>query len=155
MLVKCESCGKFFGTEDKDKKLCSSCDTQVAKTGFEYEDVEEQKFKLSRSIVYDNPDIAPDALIEQINETGLTITLKEIMKYVREGRLTMTSVDGSIFCEDCGKKILGGRLCPTCSKNLEKAISSRNKAPVVGTKEVTGGSEKHKGGGMHSRSSSK
>ncbi|MCK8058646.1 MULTISPECIES: hypothetical protein [unclassified Fusibacter] len=154
MLVKCEKCGKFFGADDSSQTLCSACSTDVSKAQkiFKTGDIEEQKFLLARDVVYDHPDIAPDALIEQVSEAGLELSIKDVLTYVRDGRLTMKSVEGGVFCEDCGKKIFGGRLCSSCKSKLEKAITSKNKKDAGSTREVDGGSQSRKKAGMHTRS---
>lgn len=119
MLKKCEGCGKFFGA-DGDQRLCASC-AEGEVTGLKHiKDPKEQRFVLARNIVYENPDISPDMLVKNMRDRGVDISVKEIMGYVKEGRLTLKNANpDDNFCEDCGKRILSGRRCPTCTKRFE------------------------------------
>ncbi len=122
MLLKCEECGKFFGSDDDSRAICSSC-KEGAVTGLKHiKDPKEQRFVVARNIVYEQPDISPEDLIKQMKEMGIEITVKEIMSYVRQGRLTLKNADVDSMCEDCGKKILSGRKCPTCTKAFEQSM---------------------------------
>lgn len=147
MLRKCDSCGKFFGAE-ADETLCSSCAIESPGAKI-FDDPEMNKFACARRMVYDFPDISPDELVVRMEGEGVEITKKEIMKYVKDGRLSMKSVSEGRYCEDCGRGILSGRLCPKCTRQLESLIESRNQTDVVGTRVIKGGDSEKKTQGMH------
>ncbi len=145
MLVKCEMCGKFFGADDASDKVCSSCGSGPKKRYSEIVDEDQRKFKAARDTVYDNPDISPQDLVDALAEMGIEITSKEIMGYVKEGRLSLKNNPDSRFCEDCGRVILSGRMCPKCSNKLEKNITQRNTTTKVMSTVVVDNERK----GMH------
>lgn len=126
MLKKCENCGKFFGAETSDRVLCEECSIPEGLENVMGLTYEEKKYELARSIVYDNPEISPEELIKVMDDKGVEIKLKEIMSYVREGKMTLKSADGGVFCEACGKRILSGRLCPKCTHKFEESIANKS-----------------------------
>lgn len=122
MLKQCETCKKFFGADSDEVKHCAAC-LQGESTGLGHiSDPREQRFFVARNIVYENPDISPEKLVKQMKEQNIEITIKEIMEYVKEGRLTLKNADVNMLCEDCGKRILSGRKCPACTKRFEETI---------------------------------
>ncbi len=123
MLIKCEECGKFFGGANSSDSICTSC-KEGQKTGLKHiKDPKEQRFVTARNLVYENPDISPEALVNIMRNMGIDITIKEIMSYVRQGRLTLKNAEVHNLCEDCGKKILSGRKCPTCTNKFVEEMS--------------------------------
>lgn len=128
MLVKCLECGKFFGS-DAENTICSSC-KEGELTGLKHiKDPKEQRFIVARNLVYENPDISPENLVKIMTDRGIDISIKDVMTYVRQGRLTLKSIEAQNICEDCGKKILSGRKCPSCTKKFEEELSM-NKVDV-------------------------
>ncbi|MDO4772410.1 MAG: hypothetical protein Q4A72_02450 [Bacillota bacterium] len=122
MLVKCETCGKFFGASS-DETICSSC-KEGEFTGLKHiKDPKEQRFVVARNMVYENPDISPENLVRAMRDMGIDISIKDVMSYVRQGRLTLKNAEIKNLCEDCGKKILSGRKCPTCTKKFEENLT--------------------------------
>ncbi len=123
MLIKCEECGKFFGADDDSNTICSSC-KEGEITGLKHiKDPKEQRFVVARNIVYEQPDIAPDKLVQEMQDMGIDISIKDIMSYVRQGRLTLKNAEVENICEDCGKRILSGRKCPKCTKAFEESVA--------------------------------
>ena len=120
MLKKCTECGKFFGAIG-DEDVCDSCKI-VAGTYEAVDDIDEVLFRETRNYVYDHPKASPEAVIEALAEKGLTITRKIIMRYVREGKIILSSMDGKQTCEECGRTILSGRYCPTCTRKKEDSL---------------------------------
>ncbi len=124
MLKRCEGCGKYFGADSDDQEFCASC-SESEVTGLKHiKDPAEQRFVVARNLVYDNPNISPENLLNQMKAMNIDISIKEIMDYVRQGRLTLKNADPNNFCEDCGKRILSGRKCPSCTKKFEDTIRS-------------------------------
>ncbi len=123
MLKQCEKCGVFFGADDASQVMCESCQVSKVNSRIKSGSVEELKYQEAKEIVRENPDISPEKLIKEMNEIGFKLTLREIMDYVKQGRMTLKGATDGVFCEECGKKILSGRLCPTCTKKLEEKIT--------------------------------
>ncbi len=121
MLSRCEKCGKFFGAE-KAEKICSAC-KEGEFTGLGHiNDPREQKFVVARNIVYEKPNISPEELVLEMQSRGITIDIRQVMEYVKKGRLRLSAAAVEGVCEDCGKKILSGRKCPACTKKFEQVI---------------------------------
>ncbi|MBN2795905.1 MAG: hypothetical protein JXR88_10905 [Clostridia bacterium] len=118
-LQKCEKCGKYFGAENGET-LCTDCSSTSKKRAIVTGDIEHDKFTNARALVYDHPHITPQELADELTAMGLKTTIKEIMKYVTEGRLTLVTVDGGTYCSGCGRKIMIGTLCSDCSDKLDK-----------------------------------
>lgn len=129
MLKQCTECGKFFGADSANQTLCTECSAPEGLSGVHGLTLEEKKYELARSIVYDFPEISPEELIKKMAEKDVELRLKEIMGYVREGKMELKDVEGGVFCEGCGKKIISGRLCPKCTHKFEQAIQSHQKSP--------------------------
>jgi len=118
MLKKCENCGRFFG--DENETLCSSCrntNLKFKSTG----DPERDKFVAARDVVYENPDISPQGIVDLLEENGIEITTREILKYVDEGRLSLNTIKEGNHCERCGTKISIGKYCDRCRVKMELA----------------------------------
>lgn len=145
MLKKCESCGKFFGASDDSVTLCATC-AEGEITGLKHiKDPKEQRFVVARNLVYENPDISPEALVKQMKDKGIDISIREIMGYVREGRLTLKNANpDDRFCEDCGKRILSGRRCPTCTKKFEDTLHDASQEILKEVKEAKEAKEEEK-----------
>lgn len=122
MLRKCEQCGRFFGDEG-DSKICSAC--RLSTRNFKSTgDPERDKFQATRDAVYDNPDISPQGIIDLLAEMGIEITVRQIMKYVDEGRLSLNTDKVGNHCLGCGKKIGFGKYCDRCRLKQEMNSSS-------------------------------
>lgn len=146
MLVKCSICGKFFGADDASQTVCSSCNRGPLQKYDAIDDIEQRKFKAARDTVYEIPEISPGDLVDKLAEMDIEITAKEIMGYVKDGRLTLVNNPGSKYCEDCGRVILSGRLCPKCTSSFEKNITARNTTTKVVSTVVVDNERKQ---GMH------
>lgn len=128
MLKKCISCGIFFGAESDDDVECKRCKLSLQKfksSGDEAYD----KYLLTRELVYENPDISPQGIIDIMKDMGKSITRQEIMTYVNEGRLTIASISDGKHCRECGVKIESGTICKRCEnrKEVDKINQSANK----------------------------
>ncbi len=122
MLKQCEKCGVFFGASDDNQVICESCKISEATGKGKGVSLEDLKYEAAKDIVRLNTDISPERLIKEMDEAGFKLNLREIMDYVKQGKMTLKSIKSGVFCEECGKKILSGRLCPTCTKKLEEKI---------------------------------
>lgn len=141
MLTKCEECGKLFGAENGEVQ-CSSC--RLSRRDFKSSgDVEVDKFNITRDLVYDNPDISPEGIVELMLDLGYEIRVREIMRYVAEGRLNLASITDGNHCNHCGTRITRGKLCDRCQlkkdqekvkQNLSKKIDEENNQTSKGVK---------------------
>jgi len=125
MLKKCSQCGVFFGAESDDEVKCKKCRLSLQKfksSGDEAYD----KYLLTRELVYENPDISPDGIIEIMKDLGKPITRREIMGYVKEGKLTIASITDGRHCRECGVKIDSGKICKRCENKQEVAKINKN-----------------------------
>lgn len=118
-LKKCENCGVFFGANGNET-LCNNCANPQSKKAVITGDTEHDKFANARSIVYDQPNITPDELVKELVARGIDISIREVMKYVTDGRLTLVTVDGGSYCSSCGRKIMIGSMCKDCTDKLDK-----------------------------------
>jgi len=141
-LKKCENCGVFFGAVGNET-LCNNCANPVSKKAVITGDIEHDKFANARSIVYDQPNITPEELVNELRARGIDITIREVMKYVTDGRLTLITVDGGNYCSSCGRNISIGTMCKDCTEKLERF---RKPAQQANPKQ----SEKKKSG-MHTK----
>lgn len=129
MLTKCTKCGKFFGSTNGND-VCDSC--KITSGNFkEVADLSDVIFRETRNYVYDNPNVSPEDVIDYLAEKGLTITRKTIMDYVRNGLIILTSMEGKSTCEDCGRTILSGRYCPSCTRKKESDMGVQKSSPEV------------------------
>lgn len=118
-LKKCEKCGVFFGSENGET-LCNNCKFPKTKKYIITGDVEHDKFTNIRSMVYQHPHITPKELVAEMESVNIIITVKEILKYVTDGRLVLVTEDGGSYCSECGRKIMIGSMCSSCSDKLEQ-----------------------------------
>ncbi len=147
MLRKCDQCGRFFGAENDSQTTCNACRPIEETHSGGTESLEARKLRMARSIVSENPNIMPEQLIKEMAERDVEISLKEIMRYVEKDYMILKINSNQYFCEDCGKKILSGRLCPTCTKRFEKKITHKPAEPPKEPKVLN----KKIGSGMHYR----
>jgi len=136
-LKKCENCGVFFGAEGNEK-LCTNCAQPKAKKIVLTGDVEHDKFANARAVVYDQPQITPEKLVNELEARGIEITIREVMKYVTDGRLTLVTIDGGSYCSGCGRPISMGTMCKDCSKKLDKFRTPKPQAAPTPEKKKSG-----------------
>ncbi len=125
MLKKCIDCGVFFGTESDEDVKCKKCKLSLSRfksSGDEAYD----KYLLTREIVYENPDISPEGIIDIMRDMDKPITRLEIMTYVREGKLALASVTEGAHCRECGVKITKGNICTRCENKKEVEKMNQN-----------------------------
>ena len=104
-IVNCPRCGKLF-TKFADP-LCDDC-----------KKAEEELFKTVRDYVETHRECT---VPEVTRETGATV--KKIMKYLREGRLEVSSgMKDVLKCEKCGVPITSGRFCNSCVIDINQEV---------------------------------
>ncbi len=117
-LKKCEKCGVFFGAES-DEALCKNCRTPNKTKAVITGDVEYDRYINSRNIVFDNPHISPENLVEAVREKGIDITIDHVIKYILEGKLTLETGFVGAYCIKCGAKINEGTICSHCEMKMK------------------------------------
>lgn len=116
-LKNCAKCGRMFAGED-NQKFCSKCVEN-----------DDDLFRIVREYVYDNP----DSTIQQTAE-ATDVPEEKILKFLRQGKLTLKGDGVGLECERCGKSINSGRFCDTCaaemSSGFKKAFGQDKPAPA-------------------------
>lgn len=105
----CKKCGRIFNYIG-GIQYCPAC-----------RDKDEQDYKRVKEYLYENP----KATVSQIS-MDLDISVEQIKRYLREGRLEIVGDEGNLFleCEACGKAIRSGRFCPECERSLSRDLST-------------------------------
>lgn len=105
----CRRCGKIYNYIG-GAPICPACKQQ-----------DEEDFQRVKEYLYQNR----GASVNQVS-TDLDISVEKIKRYLKEGRLEITSDEGNLIleCENCGKAIKSGRFCPECERQLETGFRS-------------------------------
>ena len=114
-IRNCKRCGKLhYGTG----RVCPECLKK-----------EEEKFDIVKKYLKENP---ASSLIKVSDETGVTVP--EIERFLRDGRLEVTSGMGDFLkCTKCGSPIKTGRYCPECEKKVVDMLKQFTKllSPLI------------------------
>ncbi len=111
-MRNCPKCGNVF-TYIKTP-ICPDC-----------QEKEEQIFETVRRYLKDNPN---KTLQEVADETEVSI--KKILKYIKEGRIDIGDSTITFPCENCGKEINKGKYCPECAKKIQNKFSNNFSKPT-------------------------
>ena len=106
----CDKCGRLFQSQFGGN-TCPKCENTF-----------DDDYHRVKDYLYDHP----GATEREVREIFPTVTHKDIMGWLRSGRLDIA--DGSLVkltCEKCGKVIQGGYLCDECQK-IQDRIDARN-----------------------------
>ncbi len=103
---KCKWCGRLFQNSAHD--ICADCIKKL-----------DDDFLVARDYIYENPTTNIATLCE---DTG--IEEREIMHFLREGRLILSSADAGLRCEKCAAPISTGRFCRNCQDKLKNAFGT-------------------------------
>lgn len=105
----CRRCGKIF-TYMGGAPVCQAC-----------KQADEEDFKKVKEYLYKNP----GSSMTQVSN-DLEISVEKIKRYLKDGRLEITSSDGNMIleCETCGKAIKSGRFCDECERDLAAGFKS-------------------------------
>ena len=80
---------------------------------------EDELFETVRLYIKDNPSCT---MLEVVDATG--ISLKKIMRYLKEGRLELSQgMQGELECELCGKPVKKGKFCDACAIKISQDMS--------------------------------
>lgn len=105
-LTNCENCGRMFSNSN-EHTLCSKCRLEVV-----------DHFKIVREYVYDHPGARVNDVVE-----GTGVTKKEVLKYLREGKLELKNKSSELSCQKCGKAIQSGKFCASCASELRNGFN--------------------------------
>ena len=104
----CKVCHKLFQYSGYGEIMCPTCKQK-----------DEEDFEKVKKFVQMNP----SASGQQISDaTGVAIG--RIAKWMREERLIISNASGVLVCEQCGKPISAGKLCPECKAKLAQEFAS-------------------------------
>lgn len=120
-VVNCKICGHIF--EDRlEKKICIECSR-----------ADDKIFLAVREFLYEYPNSKIFEVIEALSDDGIDVTEKEIIRYIRMGRLIITDENPFIIitCEVCGASIRTGRLCEKCKSSFLKGMKPEEKGFYV------------------------
>lgn len=122
-LRNCKKCGRLFSGEGNNY-LCSRCNEDI-----------DDGFTKVRTYIYDNP----TSSVKEVS-AGTGVPVDDILKWIREEKIILSSNSAIGICERCGDATDGSRFCNKCvkelsqglSKGLEDAASTLTKSPRVG-----------------------
>lgn len=123
-LKNCAKCGRMFAGEE-NQRFCTKC-----------VDNDEDLFKIVREYVYDNP----NSTVKETAE-ATEVSEEKILKFLRQGKLTLKGDGVGLECERCGKNINSGRYCDQCAREMEDGfkkafgVEKPSAAPPVAKKE--------------------
>ncbi|MFD0590655.1 TIGR03826 family flagellar region protein [Paenibacillus sp. GCM10027627] len=102
-LDNCPRCGKLFAKNFRD--VCPVCIRDIDK-----------EYQLCADYLREHK----GAIISELtDQTGVTI--KQITKFIREGRISMTNAPNMSYpCESCGTLIRESHLCENCRTRFVK-----------------------------------
>ena len=103
-VKQCKQCGILF--QSMGSNICPNCAEEM-----------DRQFHTVKNYLYDNPEAN---VFDIARDTGVAENL--ILRFLREGLLTVSVADGSLTCEECGTPITGGRYCSTCERRLENVL---------------------------------
>ena len=118
----CKECGKIFNASRPG--VCSNC------RGKEHE---------SLILVTDSLRDEPGQSVEELSE-NTEVEEKQIMQFIRDGRIASDAVVGTVSCGRCGKpaESLAVRLCQKCKGDLQKASASLMNKPASASSGASG-----------------
>lgn len=108
-IRNCKRCGRIFNYIG-GIQFCPAC-----------RDKDEEDYKRVKEYLYENP----KASVSQVS-MDLDISVEQIKRYLRDGRLEIVDEAGNLFleCEACGKAIRSGRFCTDCERTLSRDLST-------------------------------
>jgi predicted amidophosphoribosyltransferase len=122
-LRNCKKCGRLFSSVD-GSALCSRCNDNV-----------DDSFTRVREYIYDNP----TSSVKDVSH-GTGVDADAILKWIREGKITLADNSNIAFCERCGSPTEGARFCGKCVRELTNGLKK-------GMQDTAGPAIKHRG--MH------
>ncbi|MDO4799020.1 MAG: MerR family transcriptional regulator [Bacillota bacterium] len=111
-LLNCKKCNRLFAS-DHGETLCSRCN-----------EVTDDGFSKAREFIYDNP----QSSLKDVSE-GTGVEVDAILKWIREGRIVLTSQSGIRLCQRCGDPMLSGKYCDKCTAELKSSLTLEEETP--------------------------
>lgn len=115
-IKQCRQCGKLF--QYIGNPVCAEC----------LEEIDKMFIKV-RDHIYKHP----DDTMQQVSEKT-EVPVKQILNFLKQDRLSLSTADGVLMCELCKKPITRGRFCDGCRETLAQEADSipiKAKAPPV------------------------
>ncbi|MGE5495279.1 MAG: hypothetical protein ACM3S4_08290 [Burkholderiales bacterium] len=101
---QCRQCGKLFTSLGSD--TCPACAEEM-----------DEYFRKVKNYLYDHP----EANVTDISE-GAQVPEKLVLRFLKEGRLSVDESVCALECERCGAPISAGRYCKKCQGALQSAF---------------------------------
>ncbi len=107
-IKNCARCGRMFNYIAGDV-LCDNCKKEI-----------EEKFQEVKKYIEENPGAGLKQIAEDCN-----CPTKQLKKWILEERLMFSDKSPiQITCENCGTRILTGRLCAKCKASVTNEFSA-------------------------------
>lgn len=103
---KCKTCGRIFQSYHGFE--CPDCI-----------DERERQFAKVKEYLYEYPGASMDEIV-----AGTEVDAKQILRFLKEGRLEMQNSEGLLTCEKCGAPVTSGTMCQNCKDKLARAMQS-------------------------------
>lgn len=110
-VLLCKQCGRLF--QSAGSSYCPACAEEM-----------DQAFNKVKEYIYNNEDAT---IMEIVENTG--VAEKQVLYFLKEGRLSVDNTEGMLRCEECGRPISSGRYCSVCRDKLANALGSVYPAP--------------------------
>ncbi len=112
-LTNCPRCGKLFSKTFRE--VCNNCHLELEK---DYERCVEH-LRLNKGLD-----------IQQLSE-DMEITIKQITKWIREGRISLINAPNLSYpCESCGTLIRENNICGSCKNRLQRDVKNANSTGI-------------------------
>lgn len=133
MNVKsCKRCKRLFNY--MNNLLCPACVQEI-----------DEMFIKVRKYLEEKPNASMVVLVE---DTG--VPEKDIIAFLKEGRLSFAPGGAGIKCEKCGRQIQSGRMCDHCKAELSNVLSGNlARSQKAAMQETAEKDKKSKGTGLH------
>ena len=131
-ILQCKKCSRLYqplGTSP----YCPVCMEEL-----------ETNFELVKNYIYENPNAN---VVEISKETE--VSEKDILYFLKEGRLSVAENNGMLQCEKCGCSIGTGRYCEDCKTKLERALSASVNEAIAKVKQPARKGKESSLGKMH------
>ncbi len=106
-VIQCKKCARLYQSIGASP-YCPNCMDEL-----------ERSFDLVKNYIYDHP----NANVVEIS-TETEVPEKDILHFLKEGRLSVSEDNGILSCEICGSAITTGRYCVSCQSKLERELTA-------------------------------
>ncbi len=107
-LKNCRECGRMFQANFIGQKLCQRCGQS-----------EDDQFLKVREYIYDHPG---SSVVDVSN--SMEVEEELILKWLREGRLTLKGQGVGYPCDKCKELIQTGKYCAKCASKISQDLKA-------------------------------